>query len=435
MLDTPAKNYPYPVRDQDLDALRETGVLIYGGGKIAQHLIDTFNIENIKIHEIWDIHAEKLKSCNGIDLTLPDFDKFDEYIKKTVPVIITIFAENGCKKMKQKLRNKGFQNVIIDRQYINSLCFHKCDELLKNNQFKFDIAVCHTCPVQKDEDVGCPIFSDEILGKSSIRRRTETSNSDYTIRSMGVLITSKCNLTCVGCNHLRDHYKKEDNVDLKANMVVNDLKKIASVVSFIKTVVLVGGEAFLHPHAAKVIEEILKIPNIGILQIITNGTVTRNMGSILPLLKNERVMVEISGYGDSISKHLQKKRSDYINLLENEGVKYRYVESLMWTNFGGFNKRNFTEQKIEDIYKACCFVSNDLFDGKLFKCSRSAYGTKIGKIPDYPSDYVNVRKLDGDDLLNALKSYFKDVRPRVCNHCNGALAPSMKAGVQVDSPR
>ena len=133
---------------------------------------------------------------------------------------------------------------------------------------------------------------------------------------MGVLITSKCNLTCVGCNHLRDHYIKSDNIDFNTDLIIQDLKKISQVVSFIKTLVLVGGEAFLHPNVDKMITEILKIKNIGVLQIITNGTVNKNLNKILPILKNERVMVEISGYGDSISKHLQIKRSQFIEKLK-----------------------------------------------------------------------------------------------------------------------
>jgi hypothetical protein len=76
-----------------------------------------------------------------------------------------------------------------------------------------------------------------------------------------------------------------------------------------------------------------------------------------------------------------------------------------------------------------------MFNGRLFKCSRSAYGTHIAKIPDYPTDYVNIRDGSRETLRQNLFHFFADEKPRACNHCNGAVAPTMDAGVQIKRHR
>ena len=238
-------------------------------------------------------------------------------------------------------------------------------------------------------------------------------------------------MTCVGCNHLRDHYHKSDNVDLEARSVLSDLTRVTEAADFIKTVVLVGGEALLHPNADQVIEGILSMPRIGVLLIITNGTVIPRSERVFSLMQNPRAIVEISGYGDNVPKHLRVKRGAFLEKLTTLGINHRYVETLKWTDFGGFEARGYGEEQIREIYKSCCFVSNDMFNGRLFKCSRSAYGTHIAKIPDYPTDYVNVRDGSRETLRQNLARFLADEKPRACNHCNGAVAPTMDAGVQI----
>jgi hypothetical protein len=285
--------------------------------------------------------------------------------------------------------------------------------------------------VQKDEASGCSIFDRHISG-GQLPVRNSVTVSPLVIRSMGVLISNQCNLTCVGCNHLRDHYHKSDNVDLEIRSVLSDLTRVVEAADFIKTVVLVGGEALLHPNVDQVIEGILSMPRIGVLLIITNGTVIPRSERVFDLMQNPRVIVEISGYGDNVPKHLRLKRGGFLKKLTSLGINHRYVETLMWTDFGGFEARGYGEEEIRRIYKSCCFVSNDMFNGRLFKCSRSAYGTHIAKIPDYPTDYVDIRDGARETLRQNLFRFFADEKPRACNHCNGAVAPAMAAGVQIN---
>ena len=82
----------------NLNILRKTGLIIYGGGKIAIHIIETCKREDIKIYDVWDINAEKLKVCNGLNITKPNFNKYNIFQKKDIPVLVTIFSQNGFLK-------------------------------------------------------------------------------------------------------------------------------------------------------------------------------------------------------------------------------------------------------------------------------------------------------------------------------------------------
>jgi hypothetical protein len=414
----------------NLAVLRERGVIVYGAGKIGKHVLAACRMFDVPVVDVWDIHADVIGAVHDYPVQKPRFDHHDQHVRDSVVVLVTIFSENGAEERRSVVSEKGYRNVCVDRSIINNLCFHYCSTEISRGQFKFDLKVCHTCPVQKDEVSGCSIF-DRHISNGQLPVVNSAANPPLVIRSMGVLISNQCNMTCVGCNHLRDHYRKSDNVDLETRSVLSDLARVVEAADFLKTVVLVGGEALLHPNVDQVIEGILSMPRIGVLLIITNGTVVPRSERVFALMQNPRVIVEVSGYGDNVPKHLRLKRGVFLEKLNSLGINHRYVETLMWTDFGGFEARGYNEEQIRKIYKSCCFVSNDMFNGRLFKCSRSAYGTHIAKIPDYPTDYVDIRSGTRETLRQNLARFFADEKPRACNHCNGAVAPAMAAGVQI----
>ncbi len=411
--------------------LQRRPVILYGAGKIAERVHAVSERQGVRVERIWDLNADALQDrIKQVPIETPNIEAIPVRERERYIVIVTIFAHLVNAQICKDLRDAGFVDTYGDRELLNALLHQDCLSLIEQGDFDFDLGTCHLCPVQKDETDPCGIFETEVARRYA--KGVPAGNPEpFVIRSMGILISNKCNLTCVGCNHLRDHYKPSDNVDLETEQVLRDLERITNAVDMIKTVVLVGGEAFLHRRVHTIIEQILELPRIGILHIITNGTVLPK-AETYQLLRNPRIFVEISGYGSRISNHLQKRRSQFIECLIQSGINHRYVEQLQWTDFGGFEHRGYTEDEIEAIYSSCCFVSNDLFNGRLHKCSRSAYGSFIGKIPDYPTDYVNVRAADGADLRDKLKAFFADTHPRVCLHCNGTSAKTIEAGRQTE---
>jgi len=405
--------------------LKKTGISIYGAGKIGERLIAAFNYFEIPIVHVWDNRFESISELLGHKVA-PSPEEEGNYDLDT-PVFISIFAPLVAEEVKNNLTQVGFNNIQIDRSFINNLLGQHCLDMDNAGKFNFDLNECMLCPLQKDEYQTCSLFDKNIINsKGGNSRQPEDF---FVVRSVGLLITSKCNLTCIGCNHLRDHYSKENNVEINADLIISDLHKFLSGVDFLKTLVLVGGEAFLHKSIEKIILEILKYPNIGMLHIISNGTVVPK-DDVIALLDNPRVFVEISGYGSNVGNHLIEKRNIFFKKMNEHNVNHRYAEYFKWTDFGDFEERSYNEDQIRETYLNCCFVSNDIFNGEIHKCSRSAYGKFIGVIPDYKEDYVNIRECPDGELRERLKHFFADERPRVCNHCNGTNNATIDAGVQ-----
>jgi len=255
------------------------------------------------------------------------------------------------------------------------------------------------------------------------------------IPSMGVLISTRCNLMCKGCNHLREYYKPSDNFDIEAARIFDYLGRVLDAVDFVYTLVIVGGESFLHKDFQNIIDRALRLPKIGIVQIITNGTVMPKNERIFELLSGPRVIVEISGYGDKIPKKLQENVKLFIAKMDKFNVNYRYTKQMQWFDFGDFEDRGYSKEELSRVYSSCICVSNDLFDGNLHKCSRSVFGTYLGKIPDFRSDYVDVRRTSKEDMRMKLAEFFGKKYAEVCRFCNGTSTATIEAGEQVSDRR
>lgn len=408
-------------------------LIVYGAGRIGRQLLPALKSRSCKIEFFWDKYwdTNNKEPIDGIPVLPPNpeaipLDRRHEYC-----VIVTVTAKEVSHQMADNLTALGY-NAIWDRGEINTLIYQTCKKAVADGAFVFDLKTCHTCPVPKENTgASCDIFDSHLVqslakGAGGFEAREEK----LIVPKLGLLIGNKCNLCCKGCNHLVDLYKPGDAVSLSTDDVLSDVNKIVEAVDLVNKIVVVGGEAFLHPNLCEILEKLLDLPKIGSVQIITNGSILPKDQNLLKLLSDKRVIVEISGYGSELPVRLGENVKNFEAELKKYGVSYYYMGTLQWYDFGDFSKRPYSPERHQEVYETCCSVSNDIWNGRLYKCSRSALATHLGHIPKYEGDYVDLRLYSGDDLRERLLKFFEHNRPQACLHCNGASV-GMEAGVQV----
>lgn len=414
-----------------LKLLHGKKIIIYGAGKIGKRIFAALRQLGYEPEFFWDKNAALLEQAGPLPVHAPDLSSIPKAARGEYAVVVTIFARNISREIADSLAGNGYAYVLSDRESVNSIIYRACSEAAFKNEFQFDINICHMCPVPKETGRDCDIFEAHLAGKIAKGVSGLAGKKDkLVVPKLGILVSNKCNLTCKGCNHLRDMYKPGDSLDISAKDVLGDLGAIVEAVDMVNQVVLVGGEAFLHPELPGILEGILELPKIGIVQIITNGTARPRDPRLFDLMANKRVIVEISGYGDKIPAALQGNLKDFMGELTKHGVNYQYVKTLQWFDFGGFERRQYTEGQRQEVYSSCCFISNDLFNGKLHKCSRSVFSAHLKKIPDYPADHVDLRACPKGELRAQLARFFLNTAPQICAHCNGTSTSVMEAGAQ-----
>lgn len=413
----------------DIESLRGRRILVYGAGKIGERLYVALSEFGIEVERYWDEKASTIQSIGSCRVESPNYEAMTTEDRETVVVLIAIFAETISDMLRDRLIGKGFSRAISDRKFISSILKSECRAKVERGDYQFDLSKCHLCPVKMDSG-GCEIFSESVEQVGSRNPRNCHEEEPFAIPSLGLILSSKCTLTCLGCNHLRDHFEPEHNVDLSSDDVLNDLKIVTNAVDFVRTVVLVGGEPFLYRNIERIIKGILEIKNVGVLHIITNGTVVSRSKALFQLLRNARVLVEVSGYGDRLPKQLHQNVKTFLGQLSANDVSHRYTQTMTWFEFGGFDDRGYTDVEVRQLYEKCCFKSHDIFDGKMFKCSRSAYGTFIGKIAEIREDYVDIRSPSHRGLKEDLRMFLEKDCVEACRYCNGSMTNTTIAGVQ-----
>lgn len=415
-----------------LDALKGKRVVIYGAGKIGERVYRFFLHYGIPVSFFWDAKAELIRDVGNLPVLQPDFQHIPPEERESYVVIVTVFSENVCHMIRDRLLEAGFCNTITDRKFVNSLIYFKCKAEIHEKKFHFELTTCFFCPNAKGNVAShCDIYDDNVKRNLGMDKLSFGHDNALVIPSMGVLISTKCTLKCEGCNHLREHYKPSDNFDIEALQVLDDVSRILDAVDFIHSLVIVGGESFLHRDFKDVIDGFLRLPKTGIIHIITNGTVVPKDESVFETLANPRLVVEISGYGEKIPKRLREKVKVFTAKMDEFHINYLSKEQMQWFDFGGFEDRGYSKEELSRVYSSCICVSNDLFDGKLYKCSRSAFGTYLGKITDYGSDYVDVRRTPKKDMSRKLAEFFGKKYIETCRFCNGTSTSTMEAGKQL----
>lgn len=257
-----------------------------------------------------------------------------------------------------------------------------------------------------------------ILGESREQR-------PFVVPRMMVMPTTRCNLRCKGCSSLLPYFEKPEDVPVE--QIIRDFKLFFSGIDECIRIT-VGGEPFLYPHLKEILEYLLAQKKVLGIMLITNSTIVPKP-EVIELIKNEKVFVEVSDYG-----HLEKM-SRLICLLEDNDVNFVVLTEQTWTDMGGIECRNRSEEELRFNYLNCDQgrVIKGIHNGRFHTCARSARMFALGA---YSSEY-DYFDLAEDDMPTVIrgklkKMYYSD-HADACNYCDlGALPTSViEAGIQM----
>ena len=137
-----------------------------------------------------------------------------------------------------------------------------------------------------------------------------------------------------------------------------------------------------------------------------------------PFLKNKKVRLQITNYGEMSRKH-----DELVKLCEENNILCVTERVKKWQDVGTINYQNKSIEELESLFKRCCTNSVlTLLHGKLYRCPTSAHGTNLEAVPDKPEDIVNL----GDDKLNLEETrkqledfYYNKKSITACYYCKG----------------
>lgn len=242
-----------------------------------------------------------------------------------------------------------------------------------------------------------------------------------------LVVTFRCNLKCKLCAVHAPYYEQPPHYSLE--LLQSSIDRFFEAVDYVDKFTVNGGEPLIHPQIAQIMEYLLKyIERIGMLEIITNGSIIPSQQLVEVLGKSEKIDILLDDYGPELSKGVEKT----VQIFDEQGIKYRrrkyFGEDAHlggWVDLRDLTKKNRTPEETEAIYKKCaypgpfhCFV---LMGGRAYICGVYRKCINDGIIPDIKEEYVNflAEEWDVAQVRNAIRTFYDRPYFSACEYCNG----------------
>jgi hypothetical protein len=229
--------------------------------------------------------------------------------------------------------------------------------------------------------------------------------------------------------------EKKRSWDADVDEVLANAGKILNAVDGILNCVISGGETFLYPETqlCKLVESFTASRKIITVCLFTNGTVIPGE-TLLSCLRNPKVTVSISDYGE-----LSSKKSQLTELLTRNGIAYNLIPRWHngWADMGEISCRGRPRDELRELFVKCRSMTscNPMFGDKLFPCSRAAAISDLGfdeKAELKEGGYEDFVTLDSD--VGAMRAGIRkfmalDYIP-ACDYCDSFSGKRVEAAVQ-----
>jgi len=401
-------NYKYSELNDKLKVY--SNVILFGAGDIGE--LAKYALNKILIKENFYCDNDKRKQNKnylGTKVISPkELEKLDK--EKTVVLI----SNNYVSIIRDQLFKIGFKKVL------------NCVELLKNTDFLTAKKSFALQPYKIERRID--------YYASMCMRENYISSGVLNIKSIDIQITERCSMKCKNCSNLMQYYNKPINSDL--NELFLSIQRFMSCVDDVYEFRVLGGDPFMNKDLHKVVDELKKYNQVKKIIVYTNAKIIPK-GSNLDCLKHNKVILDITNYGDGLST----KHDEIIKVLEDNEIMYSTTLTTSWTDSGRIlpYQEETIEQKKSKFINCCNSDILSILHGKLYRCPFSANATNLKAVPDDKSDVVDLcdEKISTKDLKVKIKelAYNKDFLT-ACSYCNGRdyTVQNIKAAEQTSKP-
>lgn len=244
----------------------------------------------------------------------------------------------------------------------------------------------------------------------------EISKPDF--QAIGFCVTTKCNLRCEGCVAMMDKYEKPYTPDI--NTLLSNAESLLECVNFIEEFYVVGGEPFLNREVHLLFDYLFNgeyKDKIGSIRVLTNARIMPNEETLEILsLNHDKNEIHFSKYNDKCKDNIAKLRELNINCIG--------YPPEPWSDAGETDFRGRDVEELKSLYAKCYSKDyhNCVVNGELHPCPRSAHSKDLGLIPDYKSDYVNLREGSVESRIKQMHELQNKEYLCSCNHCDFPFA-------------
>ncbi len=365
----------------------KNGVLIYGTAAGGEAILQMCKEKNIKVLGFCDDKSVQI----GQDFEGVPIVRFLDYVKKypDVPVFVGI---RGIDVIVYKLKKLGIKKWYLCNELLDDVDYHKYTYGSGNAYGVMEVENtidCHRKFLDKDY---------------------------FFINNLDLIITTKCSLRCRDCCNLMQYY--EDPVNYPVEDILYNLRKLLTYVSEINEIRIIGGEPFMHPQIADILDGVASEDKIKKISVLSNGTIMPSPKQ-WKSLENKKIILVYTNYGENISKNLKK----IMEIVEEKSINCYYRDTEDWTDCCKIADYGRSHENLVEVLEACCAKHlYTMLENKVYRCPFMANVQNLKAIDIENDEYFNV-----DDYLSDIRAGQKEIERifyekdyfKACNYCPG----------------
>lgn len=395
-------------------------IIIWGAGNLGNAVGQELIKRGVKIEAYWDLRYDHLAECNHRPVREP----MGESVKEDTLIIFCITNAFVIPKLLKEMEARGILYVEGTAVYQALICPVSLTE-----------GSVRECYGRKECNVATCKRMEEVLYQRNI------GSDKLFLRTVDVYITQKCSLNCKYCYIYTNSYPLEKKIHFSTQQILEDIDIICDAASFIKRMVPFGGEPFLHPDVAVIVERMAAKENVGVIDLISNG-IFRQPDEILERLKLPNVKIDISNYNNAISEELIRIRENNIERLVKLGLNViAHNETPQWRKPGLLCDNHLTESELKEKKRRCgnfAITATEnkmpetvvIKDGRFYPCQHCDTLYQLGICKTEEDSIALSKDMPALELAERIRSLVRKEKYQACRHCNDGIEIVEMAGEQ-----
>jgi hypothetical protein len=366
--------------------LKEQGdpVILVAVTQEIEAILNACKDSGIKVVALCDNEIRKTnKKFNGLEIIhTPE-------LVKQYPKARLIITYHNIQECVDQLYSMGYQKFYSPLQILEGYDLSKHQHKLGQSYIKTKISVC----IESHQN-----YFDE---------------SKIYLRSLDIVITTKCSMKCESCSNLMQYFVAPKNTDEQILKAVSTLEENVDSISEYR---IIGGEPLVNKDWAIIVNNLIAQNDSRKLFIYTNGTIAPKE-DILKSFDGKKINFYITDYG-KLSKNIDRLEES----LNKYKINYTRKPAGNWVDCSSIRKHSRSPKDNTIVFKECCAKQlYTLLNGKLFTCPFIANAFELNAIPNNRMDYVDLLEPDNfKDLRNKITKLVKmDKFFPACDYCDG----------------